>query len=208
MRLLDASVSLLALTVAAPLFVLLWVVVKCSSPGPALYRASRIGKDGQRFTLYKFRTMVADAARRGPGVTGRDDPRVTSVGRWLRRTKLDELPQFFNVLRGDMSLVGPRPEDPRYVALYTPDQRKVLAVKPGLTSPATLKHRHEEELLMGPTWEDDYRARILPEKLEIDLDYLRRRTVADDMRVLAKTVVALVGGRRRAGANGDAPWQT
>jgi lipopolysaccharide/colanic/teichoic acid biosynthesis glycosyltransferase len=107
-----------------------------------------------------------------------------------------------------MSLVGPRPEDPRYVASYTPDQRKVLAVKPGLTSPATLKHRHEEESLMGPTWEDDYRARILPEKLAIDLDYFRRRTVADDVRVLARTFVALVGGRRKADANGGAPWRT
>jgi len=201
MRLLDISISLLGLIVLSPLLLVVAVVVKCSSQGPVLYRARRAGRNGRPFTLYKFRSMVVDAADRGPRVTGSDDPRVTGVGRILRRTKLDELPQLFNTLIGDMSLVGPRPEDPGYVKSYSADQLQVLRVKPGITSPATVLHRHEEELLNGPDWEETYRRVILPAKLEIELEYLSRRTLSKDVVILARTASALFMKRSRLGAN-------
>jgi len=136
--------------------------------------------------------MVADADKRGPGITATGDSRVTPVGRFLRRTKIDELPQLINVLRGDMSLVGPRPEDPRYVARYTPEQRRVLAVRPGITSAASLTYRHEEQLLSGEDWETVYRTQVMPEKLAIDLAYLQRRTLWSDLVLVFRTVVAMM----------------
>src|SRR6185295_4073920 len=157
-----------------------------------LYRARRVGKGGCVFTLYKFRTMVVDDERTGPAITRHEDPRVTAVGRFLRWTKLDELPQLLNTLSGTMSLVGPRPEDPGYVRLYSADQRRVLDVKPGITSPATVLHRDEEAMLTGPDWERRYRTEILPEKLRIELDYMSRRTLGGDIRILAHTAAALL----------------
>jgi lipopolysaccharide/colanic/teichoic acid biosynthesis glycosyltransferase len=208
MRLLDIGVSLVALTVSMPLLLVLAIAIKCTSPGPVLHRSRRIGQDGHPFTLYKFRSMVAGAAEQGPRVTGSGDPRVTPLGRMLRRTKLDELPQLFNTLIGNMSLVGPRPEDPEYVKLYSADQRQVLRVKPGITSPATVLHRHEEDLLNGPDWEETYRRVVLPAKLEIELAYLRRRTLAADLRVLAQTAAALFATRDRLDRNGASRWRT
>jgi lipopolysaccharide/colanic/teichoic acid biosynthesis glycosyltransferase len=135
--------------------------------------------------------MVIDAAEIGPGITAGDDPRVTRAGRFLRKTKLDELPQLFNVIRGEMSLVGPRPEDPRYVALYTPDQRRVLTVRPGLTSLASVRYRHEAVLLQGDDWEQVYRERVMPDKLSIEMEYLHSASVWNDFRILARTLEAL-----------------
>jgi lipopolysaccharide/colanic/teichoic acid biosynthesis glycosyltransferase len=200
MRLLDISLSLIGLVVLSPVLLLAALAVKCSSRGPALYRARRVGKDGRLFHLYKFRSMVAGADR-GPRITGYGDTRVTPVGRFLRRTKLDELPQLFNTLMGDMSLVGPRPEDPGYVQGYSPEQRLVLSVRPGITSAATVRHRHEEELLTGPDWEDLYRREVLPEKLRIELDYLSRRTLTTDLMILAQTASALFTKPSRQGNN-------
>ena len=183
------------------------IAVKCGSRGPVLYRARRAGKDGRLFTLYKFRSMVADAEHLGPRVTPRVDPRVTRVGRVLRRTKLDELPQLFNTLIGDMSLVGPRPEDPAYVRGYSADQLAVLRVKPGITSPASVAHFHEEELLTGPDWEETYRRTILPAKLRIELEYLSQRTLVKDVRILAQTASAffLRSARLRADGGSGCP---
>jgi lipopolysaccharide/colanic/teichoic acid biosynthesis glycosyltransferase len=189
--LLDVSLSLSAFVLVSPLLALIAVAVKLSSPGPVIHRARRVGQGGHVFTLYKFRTMVADAARTGPAITGGDDPRVTPVGRVLRRSKLDELPQLINIVIGNMSLVGPRPEDPGYVRLYSAHQRRVLEVKPGLTSPATVLHRDEESMLIGQDWEQRYRTEILPEKLRIELNYLSRRTLGGDLRILAQTAAAL-----------------
>jgi lipopolysaccharide/colanic/teichoic acid biosynthesis glycosyltransferase len=203
MRLLDVSISLLGLIVLSPVLLIVAVAVKCGSPGPVLYRARRVGKDGRLFSLYKFRSMAADAAGRGPRVTGSDDARVNGVGRLLRRTKLDELPQLFNTLVGDMSLVGPRPEDPGYVESYSAEQRQVLRVKPGITGAATVLHRHEEQMLTGPDWEETYRRDILPAKLQIELDYLSRRTLLKDVRILAQTASALFTKPARLGANRD-----
>lgn len=208
MRAFDVAVSLLALIILSPLLILIALAVRLSSPGPALHRAHRVGLYGQVFTLYKFRSMVVDPAHKGPRVTGADDPRITQVGRILRRTKLDELPQLFNTLRGDMTLVGPRPEDPALVAAYSPDQRRLLAVKPGITSPATVLHRYEEDALRGTQPEERYVRDILPAKLQIELDYLRRRTFAGDLRVIAQTCTALFARRQTLGPpHGDSEWR-
>jgi lipopolysaccharide/colanic/teichoic acid biosynthesis glycosyltransferase len=156
-----------------------------------LYAARRIGKDGRVFRLYKFRSMVATADREGPGITAAGDRRITAVGRFLRRTKLDELLQLINVLVGDMSLVGPRPEDPRYVAYYTPAEREVLRVLPGITSAASLTYRDESSLLSGADWEDRYIHEILPHKLAIELEYVGHRTLGRDLGLIARTVLAM-----------------
>ena len=191
-RLLDFCAALLGLVVLSPLFAVVVVLIRATSPGPAFHRAKRVGKDGLLFSLYKFRSMREDAHLQGPGITAAGDARITPVGRWLRRTKIDELPQLINVLSGDMSLVGPRPEDPRYVELYTPEQRRVLSVRPGVTSAASVLYRNEEELLTGPDWEKTYREVVLPDKLKIELDYLRKRSLLSDAGVLARTFAALI----------------
>lgn len=208
MRLLDISISLLGLIVLSPVLLIVALAVKCGSPGPVLYCARRVGKNGRLFNLYKFRSMVADAADRGPRVTGSSDARVNGVGRILRRTKLDELPQLFNTLIGDMSLVGPRPEDPTYVKSYSAEQLRVLRVKPGITSPATVLHRHEEQMLTGPDWEETYRREILPAKLRVELNYLSRRTLATDMVILAQTASSLFAKPKHLDANRGSQCQS
>ena len=151
-----------------------------------------MGKNERVFKIVKFRTMVEDAIRLGPGITSSEDARVTRMGRFLRRTKLDELPQLWNVVTGEMSLVGPRPEDPRYVALYSVAQREILRTRPGMTSAASLEFRNEEGLLSGKDWEREYREQILPRKLSIDLAYLSRRTFATDMGLIIRTIASIV----------------
>ena len=190
-RLIDLAASLVGLILLGPFLALVALLIKADSPGPVFYRARRVGKDGRPFRLYKFRTMVVDADVRGPGITTAGDSRITRVGRLLRRSKIDELPQLINVLEGEMSLVGPRPEDPRYVALYTPEQRRVLAVRPGITSPASLRYRHEERLLDGPDWRQVYVEQVMPHKLQIELDYLAHRTAWSDLGILLRTLLAL-----------------
>lgn len=190
-RLFDLAFSTFFLFTLFPLFLFIAILIKLDSPGPVFYRAERVGKEEKLFKIYKFRSMAADAASKGPGITPQGDPRVTRVGYWLRRFKLDELPQLINVCKGEMSLVGPRPEDPRYVALYTPEQRRVLSVRPGITSAASVRYRHEEKLLIGTDWEDIYLQVILPEKLKIDLDYIQRRTFATDLSIIWQTFLAL-----------------
>ncbi len=192
----DFSSSLIGLCVLGPLFLVVAVVIRLTSPGPVFYRALRVGLGGRLFRLYKFRTMVVDAEYLGPPVTGKDDPRVTSVGRFLRRTKIDELPQLLNVIKGDLNLVGPRAEDPKYVISYTHRQRQVLNVRPGITSPASVLYRHEEKLLCGPDREAAYVKDLLPSKLKIELNYLQHRTLGTDFVVLGKTFLALFRSSR------------
>jgi lipopolysaccharide/colanic/teichoic acid biosynthesis glycosyltransferase len=191
-RLFDLIAAGLALLILSPLLVLIALLVKLTSPGPVLHRGERVGQGGRVFRLYKFRSMVAQAAQIGPGITGAADRRITPVGRWLRRLKLDELPQLINVLKGDMSVVGPRPEDPRYVTLYTPEQRRILAARPGITSAASVRYRHEEQLLTGADWETAYRQTVMPAKLQIELDYLQRRTLWSDLLIVGQTLLALL----------------
>ena len=194
-RTFDLIVSLVALIVLSPLFVVIAALVKLDSPGPAFYRAERIGRGGRPFRMYKFRTMVVGADRAGPAITCRDDPRITRLGRLLRRTKLDELPQLLNVLRGEMSLVGPRPEAPRYMALYSPQQREVLKARPGITGLAQLAYIREEELLNPANLDRDYVRVLLPRKLALDLEYVNGRSFLLDLKILLWTALALAGGR-------------
>jgi lipopolysaccharide/colanic/teichoic acid biosynthesis glycosyltransferase len=171
---------------------LIALLIVLDSPGPVFYRAQRIGKSGRIFHLLKFRSMVVNADRQGPGITSAGDRRITRMGHFLRRTKLDELPQLLNVLRGDMNFVGPRPEDPRYVALYTAEQQQILAVRPGITSAASLAFRHEEQLLTGHDWETVYRTQVMPSKLAIDLAYLGKRTLLSDLGLIVRTIIAMI----------------
>jgi len=190
-RIFDFVAALIGLIVLSPLFLITSFIIKLTSPGPVFHRGERAGLNGKSFRLYKFRTMILNAATLGPGITARNDPRVTAVGRFLRSTKVDELPQLINVLKGDMSLVGPRPEDPRYVKQYTPEQREILRVRPGITSAASLTYRNEERMLKGQDWETVYRTQILPAKLEIDLAYLSKRTLSSDLLLIARTIFSL-----------------
>lgn len=187
----DLGVAVLALVALSPLFALIALLIMLDSPGPVLYRGLRAGKHGMPFYIFKFRTMIAGAARRGSGITTRNDPRITRVGRWLRRSKLDELPQLLNVVRGEMTLVGPRPEDPWYVERYSLQQRQVLQVPPGITGPASVAFRHEERMLAGADWQSIYLNRVMPRKLALELDYLHHRTFRSDLRLIVETVLSL-----------------
>jgi lipopolysaccharide/colanic/teichoic acid biosynthesis glycosyltransferase len=191
-RCFDLAVATLALTLLSPLLAALAVLVRATSPGPVLYRSERVGRGGSTFRMVKLRTMVADADRRGPLVTAGDDPRITPLGRVLRHTKLDELPTLWNVIRGDMSLVGPRPENPRSAALYSPEQRRILSVRPGITSPASVAYRHEERILAGAADLDSAYYQVMQAKLALDLDYVDRQSLWLDLRILGKTVAAIV----------------
>jgi lipopolysaccharide/colanic/teichoic acid biosynthesis glycosyltransferase len=194
-RIFDIVASALGLIVVAPLMLGIAIAIKLTSSGPVFYSSRRVGRHGRHFGILKFRTMVVDADKIGPKVTVCDDPRITRIGCLLRRTKLDELPQLINVLRGEMSLVGPRPEDPRYVALYTKEQRAVLNVAPGITSPASLRFCDEQSLLTGADWETRYVKEILPAKLAIDLEYAKRPSLQRDIEVITGTLKALYTSR-------------
>jgi lipopolysaccharide/colanic/teichoic acid biosynthesis glycosyltransferase len=198
-RAFDVVVAGSLIVITSPLWLIARLLLKRDSPGPVFYAARRVGRHGEPFTMYKFRTMVAGAA--GPPVTASDDPRITRTGRWLRSTKLDELPQLLNVVRGEMSLVGPRPEEPRYVERYSAEQRRVLSVRPGVTSSASVEFRHEERLLtgMGADLEEHYLNVVLPAKLKLELDYLDHRSFGDDLGVLFATVKAVFRRRRSGG---------
>ena len=190
-RTLDLVLTLPSFLLLLPLGLLLAVLVKAGSPGPALFRQQRVGRDGRLFWLYKFRSMRAGSG--GLSVTAGDDNRVTPLGKLLRKWKLDELPQLLNVLRGEMSLVGPRPEVPEYVAAYTDEQRGVLAANPGVTGLSQLEFRNEEALLAG---RDDvrgfYLAEVMPRKLEIDLRYLRDRSLRLDLLIILRTIAVII----------------
>ena len=191
-RIFDLVVSILLLIVTAPLGLLVAAAIRFTSPGPVVYAGRRMGKDGKPFLMYKFRSMQVSGDGRGPGITAADDPRITRVGRILRAAKIDELPQLVNVVRGEMSLVGPRPEAPEYVALYDQRQREVLQVRPGMTGPTQLLYRHEELLLHHDTVHQQYQAELMPRKLESDLQYVYDHPFWHDVVLLLRTVGRLV----------------
>lgn len=193
-RLFDLLASTIGLVIASPAFLAAAIAIKVSSPGPVFYKAERVGRNGRLFRMYKFRTMVENAAAVAPAITRSGDPRVFGVGRVLRRLKIDEIPQLVNVLRGEMAIVGPRPEALRYVQRYTPSQRRILAVLPGITSPASLRYRHEESQLEGDDWEKTYLDVIMPEKVAIELAYLDRRTLLSDIGIIARTIAETFAG--------------
>jgi lipopolysaccharide/colanic/teichoic acid biosynthesis glycosyltransferase len=186
-RFVDIVVAVVALAVLSPLLLAVMLAVFISSPGNPFYGGRRAGRDGRIFRMWKFRTMIQDAAKMGP-ITGKNDPRVTPLGRVLRKTKIDELPQFFNLLLGDMTLVGPRPESPDIVALYTPSQRVVLDVKPGVTGKVQLDSDDESETIPENVEAYDYYlTHLMDRKLRMDLDYLRGRTVLTDAKIVLAT---------------------
>jgi lipopolysaccharide/colanic/teichoic acid biosynthesis glycosyltransferase len=188
----DVCFAAFGLLILSPLLAAVAASVKLSSRGPVLYKGIRVGINGRQFNMIKFRTMVANAEAIGGSSTPADDPRVTSVGRALRRGKLDELPQLWNVLKGDMSIVGPRPQVPWAVDRYTPEERLVLTVRPGITDYASLQFANEGELLKGSTDPDrDYMERIHPRKMRLSLEYVRSHSFGTDLAIIARTVGAV-----------------
>ena len=191
-RTFDTALAALGLIVVSPVLAAIAVAIKTGSKGPLLYRGRRVGLDGVPFEMLKFRTMVVDADKIGGSSTHEDDPRVTPIGKKLRRYKLDELPQLLNVLKGDMSFVGPRPQVQWAVDLYTPEEREILRVRPGITDEASLKFSNEAEILKGSTDPDkDYIEKIHPEKMRLSLEYVRHRSFSGDLSIIARTAGAI-----------------
>jgi len=195
-RCLDLVVAIVLLLVLSPVLAVAAIAVKCSGSGPIFFRQVRVGRGGKPFDILKLRTMRPTRSP-GPLITGAGDPRVTRVGRVLRRWKVDELPQLVNVLRGEMSFVGPRPEVPRYVNMFAEQYRELLAVRPGITDIASMAFRDEETLLgRSSNPEDLYVREILPRKLALSHAYVRRRSFGLDLRLIARTVAAILGWPR------------
>jgi lipopolysaccharide/colanic/teichoic acid biosynthesis glycosyltransferase len=192
-RCIDISVAAVVLPLLSPLFALIILAIILDSPGNPYYGGWRVGKDGRRFRMWKFRTMVMNAERLGSAITTRRDPRITKVGWFLRKTKLDELPQFFNLLWGDLTLVGPRPEDPGITDRYTMEQRQIFRVKPGITGPTQLRYTvlEAEEIPDGQDAQQFYVDHVLDQKLRLDLEYLNHRTFVTDLQVVFQTMLLM-----------------
>lgn len=195
-RAFDLIVATLAVLVLLPLLLLLALAVALTSPGGAFFAQTRVGKGGTEFRLLKFRSMRPGSEAKGQLTVGGRDPRITAVGHFLRKTKLDELPQLFNILKGEMSLVGPRPEVPKYVALYSAEQRQVLQVRPGLTDYASLEY-FEENALLGASEnpEETYIQEVMPAKLALNAKYIEDMGLGTDLKILLRTAVRIVGRR-------------
>ena len=195
-RAIDLACAVVALVLLSPLFAIVALAVRLESRGAPFYGGKRVGLGGHPFRMWKFRTMVADADRIGPGITGKGDARITRLGAFLRRTKIDELPQFFNLLTGELTLVGPRAEVPDIVARYTAAQRKILEVKPGIVGPGQLYYTtdQQQEIPEGVAADDYYVEHLLGPKLAIDMDYERSRTAWTDARMVLETVAVMFRG--------------
>ena len=192
-RAMDIAISGCALAVIWPVLVLIALAIKIDDPGPVFYRQVRVGKDGKEFRIFKFRTMIVDADKKGLAITVGRDNRITRMGRLLRKTKLDELAQLLNVFIGEMSFVGPRPEVPKYVKLYTPYQRQVLLVRPGITDYASIAYRNENDMLEGAEDpEKMYIDVIMPDKIELNMKYLHEISPLADIRLIFSTIAAVI----------------
>ena len=188
-RAFDVIFSAAGLILLWPLVLLVAFLIKLDDRGPIFYRQPRVGRLGRGFRIIKFRTMRQGADKAGPSITAASDSRITRVGQWLRKIKVDELPQLWNVLRGEMSFVGPRPEVPRYVALYTPEQRRVLELTPGITDEASIEFRDEEALLAAAADPESYYVDYcIPRKIAINLAYAKRANAFQDMAVIIRTI--------------------
>jgi lipopolysaccharide/colanic/teichoic acid biosynthesis glycosyltransferase len=189
----DFVVSIVAILVLIPLFLIISFLIKIDSKGPIIFKQVRVGRNGKEFKIYKFRTMVTDAEKLGKQITVGRDPRITRVGYFLRKFKLDELPQLFNVLKGDMSLVGPRPEVPRYTQLYNEEQKKVFTVRPGITDYASIKYRNENEILAkSEDPEKTYIEVIMPDKLKLNLKYIEEQSLWLDIKIIFMTLYKII----------------
>jgi len=187
-RLFDLTFSFLGLIICFPVFIIVPILIKLDSKGPVFFRQARVGKNFIQFKIYKFRTMRHDPEERGPVITVGGDHRVTRIGRFLRQYKVDELPQLFNVLKGEMSFVGPRPEVKKYVQLFEKDYKKLLRIRPGITDPASIKYSDEESILsLSENWEEEYKKRILPEKIQLSVGYVENHNLVTDVKLILKT---------------------
>lgn len=192
-RILDVCCSLLVLTVLLPFWLLIALLIVLESKGGVFYKQVRVGKDNKDFHLYKFRTMRVGADKEGLLTVGERDNRITRVGYFLRKYKIDEFPQLFNIVKGDMSIVGPRPEVRKYVDLYTPEQMRVLSVRPGLTDYASIKYVHENEVLAASeNPEQTYIDEVMPAKLELNLQYIKNQSLKEDLKLIFKTFIAIL----------------
>lgn len=192
-RFFDISFSFLGLILLSPFFLLIAFFIKISSSGPVLYMQLRIGLNGSEFNVYKFRTMGLNSDKLGLITVGGRDPRVTSIGYYLRKFKLDELPQLINVLKGDMSLVGPRPEVKKYVDLYTEEQRRVLTIRPGITDWASIYYRDENEILgKSIDSQKDYIEKVMPDKLRLNLVYIENYGPIEYIKIILSTILLIV----------------
>ena len=192
-RLMDIAISGCALAVLWPVLLLIALAIKIDDPGPVFYRQVRVGRGGKTFRIYKFRTMVVDADKKGLAITVGRDSRITRMGAFLRKTKLDELAQLINVFTGEMSFVGPRPEVPKYVDMYTPYQRQVLLVRPGITDYASIAYRNENDMLASSgDPEKMYIEKIMPDKIELNMKYLREISPIADIRLILSTIIAVI----------------
>lgn len=192
-RAFDIVVAAVGLLVVAPLFPVVAVLIKLDSRGPVFFRQERVGRGFRPFRIYKFRTMVQDASQRGGPLTSANDRRVTRVGRFLRKAKIDELPQLINVLKGEMSLVGPRPEVRKYVELFRDDYREILKVRPGITDLASLRYRNEDAILgAAKDPEREYVTRVLPEKIELAKQYISNASFWFDLALIMRTLLRVV----------------
>lgn len=192
-RIFDITCSLTGFIISLPLLIVLSILVKLSSPGSIIYKQERVGKNGKRFTFYKFRTMYINSVNDHLITIGDDDTRITPIGRFLRKYKLDELLQFVNVLSGDMSIVGPRPEVPKYVSLYTEEQREVLSVRPGITDVASIKFANENDLLANTEDPDKfYIEEIMPQKIELCRKYIKEQSFFLDLKIIFKTFFVII----------------
>ena len=192
-RFFDFVLSLVGLVILAPIFIVLAVWIKIDSMGPVFYKQIRVGQNGKDFGLFKFRSMVVDADKKGLITVGGRDPRITRSGYFIRKYKLDELPQLINVLVGDMSLVGPRPEVKKYVELYTDEQQKVLSVKPGITDYASIEYMDENEILGKSTDpEKTYIEEIMPEKIKYNMKYIKNRSLIEYFKIIFLTVLKII----------------
>jgi lipopolysaccharide/colanic/teichoic acid biosynthesis glycosyltransferase len=193
-RALDIAVAAIGMIVLLPIMLIVAISIKCDSRGAVFFKQKRIGKDFRAFLIYKFRTMRENSELSGPVITVGDDSRITRIGRFLRKTKLDELPQLINVLKGEMSLVGPRPELPRFVELFQREYAEILTVRPGITDLASLKY-HDEAKLMDqfPNPEEEYLRSILPDKIRLAREYIDRSSIVFDLSLILRTVPKLFG---------------
>jgi len=191
-RAFDLVAASLALVVLAPVFALVAFLIKAASPGPVFFRQERTGRGGKPFFIFKFRTMVKDAPEFGPDLTGAGDPRITRIGHVLRVTKLDELPNLFNVVLGEMSFVGPRPDLPRFMSALTPEQRIILRFRPGITGPTQIRYVAEEELLSSVNIDEDYVDNVFADKIASDLAYVSNWSFREDILLILYTPVALL----------------
>lgn len=191
-RTLDLILSLIGLLFFSPLLLTIPMLIKREDSGPVFYRGVRVGRYGKPFRIFKFRTMVVDAEKRGGASTADDDLRITRIGKFLRHYKLDELPQLINVIEGEMSIVGPRPEVPQYVEMFTGEEKAILSVRPGITDWATLWNPDEGAVLAGsPDPERLYVEKIRPEKIRLQLEYVRRRSIWIDLTIILQTLAAI-----------------